>query len=222
MAPENRTGRLIRGVALAMTALATALIELAIAEPERPALVSLAWAAGLMAPVLAVAWRRTRGGSKGETSPIAVLVLVAVFALPFAIDAGRAAWFGRGRMLEILLLAATRNLGLGLAAFSDRVVFARLAALLSLFMVAVSSAMAEGAAAIAIVGLYAAAGCFWLMLTYWAALRLPDKAGGRVRFPVATLAVILILIGSVLGLAAVGPMRAATVLAGLMPTSGGT
>jgi hypothetical protein len=223
LAPETRTGRLVRGVTLTLTALATALIELAIAEPERPTLASLAWAVGLMVPVLAVVWRRSRNESgSGGTSPVAVLALVAVFALPFAIDAGRAAWFGRGRMLEILLLASMRNLGLGLAALSDRVIFARLAVLLSVFMVAVSSAMAEGAAAIAIVGLYAVAGCSWLMLTYWGALRLPDSPGGRARFPVATLALIVVLVGWVLGLASVGPTRAAAVLAGLMPTSGGT
>jgi transglutaminase-like putative cysteine protease len=229
LAPENRAGRLVGGVTLVMMALATASIELAIAEPGRSKLASMAWAAALMIPVLMVAWQRARAVRRGRETPreaggtsLAVVALLVVFVLPFAIDAGRVAWFGRGRMLEILLLASVRNLGLGLAALSDRVVFARLAALLSLFLVAVSSAMAEGAATIAVVGLYAAAGCLWLMMNYWGALRLEASTAGRARFPVATLGLILLLVGSVLAVAAVGPTRAATVLAGLMPTSGGT
>lgn len=229
MATENPTGRLVRGVTLVLTALATASIELAIAEPGQSTLASSAWAAALMIPVLAVGWHRARAirrksgaPRRAEATPVAVVALLAAFVLPFALDAVRVAWFGRGRMLEILLLASMRNLGLGLAALSDRVVFARLAALLSLFMVCVASAMAEGSAAIALVGLYAAVGCFWLMLNYWGDLRLPEGTAGRVRFPIATLGLILVLIGSVLAVAAVGPTRAANVLAGLMPTSGGT
>ena len=174
MAPENAPGRLVSGVTLVMTALATALIELAIAEPGQSTLTSAAWAAALMIPVLSVVWHRARAirrntaaPRRDEATPVAVVSLVAALVLPFVIDAGRVAWFGRGWMLEVLLLASMRNLGLGLAAFSDRVVFTRLAALLSLFMVCVASAMAEGFATFALVGLYAAVGCFWLMLNYW-------------------------------------------------------
>jgi len=222
--------RVIRSATLAMTALATASVELGIAEPDRSKIASLAGAAAMMVPVLALAWYlgrsvRWRPNSvrrNGEVSSFIVVALLALLVLPFAMEVGRLFWFGRGRMLEVLLLASVRNLGLGLAALSHRTTFIRLSALVSLFLVAVSSAMAEGAAMIAIIVLFAAAGCLWLMRSYWGALRFEGSSGRGSRFPVGTVAMILAVVGSVFAAAAVGPTRAATVLAGLMPTSGGT
>jgi protein-glutamine gamma-glutamyltransferase len=226
---QDRQHRVIRGATLAMTALATASVELGIAEPDRSTIASLAVAAAMMIPVLAlgwylgrsVRWRHNLIGRSGEVSPLIVVALLVLLALPFVLEAGRAFWFGSGRTLEVLLLASVRNLGLGLAALSRRTAFLRMSALVSLFLVAVSSAMAEGATMIVIVVLFAAAGSLWLMRSYWSALRFDESSGRGSRFPVGTVGLILGVVGSVFAAAAVGPTRAATVLAGLMPTSGG-
>ncbi|MGO9918617.1 MAG: transglutaminase domain-containing protein [Isosphaeraceae bacterium] len=239
MALEVPLGRLARLATLALAGLATAAVELAIAEPERSQLAALAGASVFLMPVLAVAWYRARwvvtethversamsAQNQGETGGVGafwVVLLLLVFIAPFLSDIVRIARFGRGQMLEILLLSTVRNLGLGLAALSDRAHFARLGALTSLFLVSVSSAMVEGALMIVVVSLYAAAGCVWLMLFYWERLRLPGSADSRPSLPIGSVGFLLVVLATVLFMAAIGPSRAATLLAGLMPTSGGT
>ncbi len=231
--------RRVQGATLALAALATASAELAIAEPGRPPGVSLAWAAAWFLIALMVHyWTRGfsaegeaaqrhhpgagRRGRRSSTRPLIIVAMLVVFALPFAIEAGRLAWSGRAESLEIVLLAALRNLGLGLAVLASRPAFARLAALVSLFLVLVSSSLAEGTTALGTLGLYAAVGGTWLVLTYWRGLRLPAAPEGRRRFPLATLLLAVGLVGGAVAVAAVGPTRAATALAGLMPSSGGT
>ena len=146
MALEVPLGRLARLATLALAGLATAAVELAIAEPERSQLAALAGASVFLMPVLAVAWYRARwvvtethversamsAQNQGETGGVGafwVVLLLLVFIAPFLSDIVRIARFGRGQMLEILLLLTVRNLGLGLAALSDRAHFARLARL---------------------------------------------------------------------------------------------
>ncbi len=75
---------------------------------------------------------------------------------------------------------------------------------------------------IVVVSLYAAAGCVWLMLFYWGRLRLHGSADSRPSLPIGSVGFLLVVLATVLFMAAIGPSRAATVLAGLMPTSGGT
>src|SRR5579883_770910 len=180
-----------------MAAFATASVEMAVAEPDRSKLVSLAWAVVIVLPALGLAWYFGRsaasrrgtdrsertghgtGGLKGEVSPRTIAALFLLFALPFLTEAARVAWTGRGAMLEVQLLWAVRNLGLALAALSSRMTFARLSALISLFLVTVTSAMSEGTATIVVVGLFAAAGCLWLMFSYWGALGLDESSGER-------------------------------------------
>ncbi len=169
--------------------------------------------------------KRQSAGVQPETGSVGtfwVVLLLLVFVAPFLSDVVRIARFGRGQMLEIVLLSTVRNLGLGLAALSDRTHFARLSALTSLFLVSVSSAMVEGALMIVVVSLYAAAGCLWLMLFYWGRLRLQGLPGCTASLPLGSVGFVLILVATVLAMAAIGPSRAATDLAGLMPTSGGT
>ncbi len=60
MAHEVPQGRLARLATLALAGLATAAVELAIAEPERSQLAALAGASVFLMPVLAVAWYRAR------------------------------------------------------------------------------------------------------------------------------------------------------------------
>ena len=211
---------------LAMVGMASLHVELATAEPERPPVVSAAWAAGLIA--LAVLGgglcRRVERGharSAGEPSVWVVIALLGAFALPFLAQPVRIALGGRARMPELLMLDASRNVMLCLGALSHHIKLSRLAALTSLFLVITASGMAEGAWVTPVMVLYATAGCLWLMCGYWIGARCPTMRAPR-RFPLATLAVLLFAIGVVAAAAAYGPERAATVLAGLLHTSGGT
>src|SRR5262249_47001687 len=144
---------------------------------------------------------------------------LALFLLPFGNEAVQRAWLGRGAMLEVLLLAALRNLGLGLGVLAYRPGCARLCALISVFLVLVAAALGEGGVLLALIGLHALAGTCWLMLAYWKGIVL--DAGSR-RLPWSAAVWVLVVI-AVLGAAAMaGPTRAASALAGLMPTSGGS
>jgi len=226
--------RRIGGTTLVLTSLATITAESAIAGPERPLGPSLAWTTVWVG--ITVTAHRGAGGfrsAREETGrslpgkntplrPLVVITLLAVFALPFASEAARLAWSGRAATMELVLIAALRNLGLGLAALARRPAFARLAALVSLFLVLVSASLAGGPAVLGLLGLYAGVGSLWLVLAYWQGLHLPHTPEGGPRVPRVALLFIGGLVGLVAAVAAVGPSRAATVLAGLVPSSGGT
>jgi hypothetical protein len=221
--------RRFQGATLALAALATASAELAIAEPGTPPGRSLAWAAAWFVVALVVhLWIGGFSAVEGEmqrrhsTRPLIIVAILILCASPFAIEAGRLAWSGRAETMEIVLLSSLRNLGLGLAVLASRPTFARLAALVSLFLVLVSSSLAEGTVVLGTLGVYAVVGGLWLVLAYWRGLRLPPTPDGRRRFPFATLLLAVVLVGLVVAVAAVGPTRVATALAGLMPSSGGT
>src|SRR5262245_6372661 len=113
---EYHDDRLVCGMTLVLAALATGIAELALAEIGQPAVVSLAVAAAIFALALAAHWwigRRVH--FQGAVRPIAIVGVVALFAAPFAIEALRLVGFGRVQPMELVLLAALRNLGLGLA-----------------------------------------------------------------------------------------------------------
>ena len=129
-------------------------------------------------------------------------------------------------MAEVNLMSALRNLGLGLAAMAHRPVYARLSALVSLFLVTVASSVGgeAGMAVLAPVGGFAVAGTLWLMLVYWKGLGPEIGRGAGVAAAAA--------LGR--GLGAGGRRRCSPrsrrsglrgrprALAGLVPTSGGT
>ena len=123
-------------------ALATVALEQAMLEPGRSRALALAWTAGLLIAPALVAFvahceqRRPRAARPHTATLVALLVL---FALPFA--ARRRGWSSPAAraMAEVTLLSALRNLGLGLAAMAHRPAYARLSALVSLFLVTVAS-----------------------------------------------------------------------------------
>ncbi len=225
---HNEAGSGIGWATLALVVPATVSAELAIAEPGRPPGLSLAWGAAWSLVAVAAHWRIARSSNAGgsargpSTRPIVVAALFATFASPFILGAIRLAWSGRAEPMEVVLVSALRNLGLGLAAMASRPAFARLAALVSLFLALVASSMADGPAVLATLGAYALVGGVWLVLAYWRGLRLPARPGDGRHYPIATLLPAMILVGLVMAVAAVGPARAATILAGWMPSSGGT
>ena len=77
-------------------------------------------------------------------------------------------------------------------------------------------------AVLAPVGGFAFAGTLWLMLVYWEGLGPAMTAGSESRLPISGAAWVLGIVGVLAAVAAIGPSRAATALAGLVPTSGGT
>jgi hypothetical protein len=160
----------VRGCTLVMAALATAALEQAVLAPGRSrGLALLSTAAILVAPTLATAWFLARPASQRFRGAFVTgSALLVLFALPFLFEAARLIVAGHSAMLEITLLAALRNLGLGLAASVHRPLYARLSALVSLFLVTVASPLGgeSGLAVLAPIGGFAVAGTLWLMLVY--------------------------------------------------------
>ncbi|MGE3818105.1 MAG: transglutaminase domain-containing protein [Isosphaeraceae bacterium] len=223
MVTESEDDWLVRATTWVLTALATGAAELALAEPGRPAAVSLAVAAGLCALALgAHAWIGRPARAQTATRGWVVAALLVLFLLPFLAEGIRLLRVGHAQMLELVLLAVLRNLGLGLAVLARSLSFRRLAALVSLFLILVASPVAEGPVVLGILGAYAFAGSLWLMLAYWRGLPRSITAGHPRRLPVLTPLVILAIVGGAVAFAAIGPTRAAAVLAGLLPSSGGT
>ena len=153
------------------------------------------------------------------------MVLLTLFVFPFVYELGRLILTGRPAMAEVTLMAALRNLGLGLAAMADQPVFAKLSALVSLFLMTVATSVGgeAGMAILAPLAGFAVIGTFWLMLHYWKHLEIPPASRlhwGRLFL--SSSAWILGVVALLAVLAAIGPSRAATAIVGLVPTSGGT
>lgn len=227
-APGTRSSQ---STILVMTSLAAIAVGLAIAEPERSMRASITGSLALLIPVVLIAWilgNRTRRASPvrlldSESLPAGIVAgLIVLFVMSYGVEVAREAFSGRRVMPEIILIAALRNLTLGMTSLSHRPALARLAVLLDLFLICISSAMAKGQVMIIIVALFAPAGCLWLLLSHRGSVRLIGPIEGRDHFPLATATFLMMAAGSVFVLAAVGPTRAATALIGLMPTSGGT
>lgn len=227
--------RNVRRVTLFMMVTSTVALELAVAEPDRAirhvVLTSLGM---LVAPTLVLglvfdrgSWSARRHGAVGHTpvlTPFVVVLLLGIFLLPEVDALVRFLWQRRPAMLEVLLLASLRNLGLGLAVLSRRPVCSRLCALISLFLILVAASLGEGRLLLALVGLHAVGGTSWLMLAYWKRLDSLDReeASAPRSVPWGTSVWILGVVVCVLAGVAIGPTRAATALVGLVPTSGGT
>ena len=236
MYAERRENSRVRCTTLTMAGLATIALEQAMLEPGRSRVLALALTAGLfIIPGLVAAWLLARNqisstgrapaSSRSLTSPAAGFALVSLFAVPFIWEAAHIVFAGRTAMVEVTLMAALRNLGLGLAAMAHWRVYARLSALVSLFLVTVASSVGGegGIAVLAPVGGFALAGTLLLILVYWEGLGLAVSAGsGTRRLPITAAAWVLGIVAAIAALAAIGPSRAATALAGLVPTSGGT
>jgi hypothetical protein len=224
--------RTLRHVTLVLTALATAVVELALADVDAPPFVPVAMTVGWLALALAVAWYvgrfvtapDSRGcGTGHKPAPVAAAILVALLVLPLLVEAVRGGLRGQANPLELVLLGCGRNLGLGLAALAAWPLCLRLAALVSLFMVLVGSSLASGPVVVALLGAYVAAGCCWLMLLYWSGLRWHGAAEGTAHLPLAAPLLIVAVTGSIVGTAWFGPTRRLLgTLAELLPSSGGT
>jgi hypothetical protein len=230
MAPE--LSRLVRQFTFALLLLAAAAAEVA-AEDARsvPASVGTAVVWVGLAALLA---RLVPVPTEGRRSPprLVFLILLALTAAPFFVEPLRREWAGEGYPLELQMVFALRNLGLGLAACAGWLLCLRLACVVSLFLMLFAVATNDHPAVLTLLGLYSAAGSVWLMLVYWTGLRrffvASDTAvalevqPGHEQLPWLAVFVAVGLVGCVLGAIAVGPRRAARVLGEWLPTSGGT
>lgn len=228
MAPELSHVRRMTFVLLALAAAAT---ELA-ADDHRPVLAALGLAS-LWVGLAALLGHCVPHPQQGQAKPpLVALLLLLLAAVPFALEPLSRHWFGQGYHLELQMVFALRNVGLGLAAFGSWLLCLRLACIVSLFLILFSVTMTDHPAVVFLLGLYSAADSIWLMLTYWTGLRRffvrseqsvaveaqPDKE----RLPWLAAFVFVALIASVLSLLAIGPQRAARVLGEWIATSGGT
>ena len=227
---EPRTGRSVQVLTLILAVVATLAVELAIATPGSPSdHVLLAATGWLIVPMLgASVWLARRPGRVASARSIRNQVLelaslLGLLTLPLVGQPIVTAWTGQGFPLEAILMAALRNLGLGLAALAHRALYARLAALVSLFLMLVASALDEGPIILGALGVYAVVGVVWLMLAHWERLA-PTLVSDRPRRrPIVAMGVwaggfAAVVVGAV----AVGPTRTATVLAEWVGSSGGT
>jgi hypothetical protein len=230
MAPE--LARLVRQCTFALLALAAAATEIA-AIDTRPVLTSVGTAVVWVGLAALLGWLAPLPPDGRRSPPRFVFLILVVLAVaPYLVEPLRRQWTGEGYPLELQMVFALRNLGLGLAAFAAWLLCLRLACVVSLFLMLFAVAMTDHPAVMILLGLYSATGSVWLMLVYWTGLRRFFVASDttvslevqprRERLPWLAVFVVVGLVGCVLGLIAVGPQRAARVLGEWLPTSGGT
>ncbi len=150
---------------------------------------------------------------------VAMAAMAALFLLPMVIEAARHLVTGQSAPWEIFLLAGLRNLGLGLAALVGWRAGGMLATIVSLFLTIVATALGDSALSLGIAVVYSLAGTLWLMMAYWSRIRIAPASGRGM--PIMAPAVVVLLIGSAAVVAALGPSRSVTLLAGFFPSSGG-
>jgi transglutaminase-like putative cysteine protease len=229
MAPE--ASRFVHQVTFVLLLLACAATEIA-AVDGRSIPVSLVLATVWIA--FAVGLGRLVPAPKDERGMPPRWVLLALLCLagvPFFLEPVRRRLAGMGYPLELQMVFALRNLGLGLAACASWRLCLRLACIVSLFLMLFAIAMTDHPAVLTLLGLYTAAGSVWLMAVYWTGLQrffvqesplaVEIQSEGR-RLPWLTVFVAVALVGCVLGLVAFAPQHSARVLGQWLPTSGGT
>jgi protein-glutamine gamma-glutamyltransferase len=230
MVPEM--SRVLRRATFALLMLASAATEVAAAD-GRPVWHSLGLAAVWVALAAALGRLVRAPKDPGRLPPRFVLfLLLGLVVAPFAFEPLRRDWTGEGYPLELQMVFALRNVGLGLAACSGWVLCLRLASVVSLFLILFAVAMTDHVAVLVMLGVYSATGSVWLMLTYWTGLRrffvasptavAVEVQPGRERPPWLAVLGTVALVVTALGLIALGPHRAAQALGEWLPTSGGT
>jgi hypothetical protein len=226
----NEAGRLLGLISLGLMALASIAVEVAIND-ARPfgqnAAAALTWVAVALA---AGRWLRPAAGRAVRPPWGVTALLVAVGAAAFIVEPFRREWTGQGTPLELRLVVALRNFGLGLAACGGWRVCRQAAVVVSLFLMLFAAAMCEGPVIVALLGVYAFAGGAWLMMAHWAESRpafvaptlVARTARVSARFPWGWAAAGGATLAAAVALAAFGPRGRPWQLGEWAPTSGGT
>ena len=219
---ETGGGRASYRLAWLLALLATLTLEVAAADGDRPA-----WTIALtvaieatIAGVLSLLARRfdSEAEAAGRSRLIWILCLATV---PFIAEI-----LFRGAMntmlpLELLLLAYFRNGVLALAVFAHRDDCQRMCCSLSTFLTIFASALSTQLWLHGLVVVFAIAGIWWLMGTYWESLRgrlaaTSERELSRRWLIALPLMVLLILVGLPVAATQTHALR------GFMPSSGGT
>jgi len=229
---EIETNRMVRLAAFTLIALAVLATEISTGDPHA-VMKSLAWGSLWIGLVALAGWLSPRPKDYGKTLPTWMFaVLITLGVVPFLAEPARRYWFDIGYPLEIQMVFGLRNVGLGLAAFAGQRLCLRLTCVVSLFLMLFAITVTDRLALLAILGVYGTVGSVWLMVAYWTGLRgtfvtadtavVTEIQVEKERFPWFAASLTIMLVTSVIGLAAAGPQRTAGILFELLPTSGGT
>ena len=205
-----------------LVAVASMMIELALAQPEQTVPVSLAVG---FAPVVLVALiqRLLDVGVKSPARRQAAHCLIAALLVAvFAFDPVRSAWFGTGRPLELWMLIALRDATLLLAAFSSIPICLRAAGALSAAGVLFAGCLVESPVVLALMAIFSVLGGIWLVLLHWNSIQQQAIAGSTRRFPLFAVALACGLVVCGAMVTAIGPQQTWAILGELVPSSGGT
>lgn len=217
-----RPGRASYRLACLLALLATLTLEVAAADGERPAwtiVLTVAIEAGITAVLGLLAWRFDPATDvAGKSRMIWILSLATA---PFIAEILFRSAMNTMLPLELLLLAYFRNGVLALTAFSYRDDCQKMCCSLSTFLIIFASAVSSQLWLHGLVVIYAIAGIWWLMGTYWESLQgrlAPTSIREMSRRWLFALPLIVMLM--LVGLPVAATQTHA--LRGFMPSSGGT
>ncbi|MFO1021242.1 MAG: transglutaminase-like domain-containing protein [Planctomycetales bacterium] len=205
-----------------LTAIAMCGEEIAVYDGES----SRWWVVGRIAGFLLMMFLGARGFPallSPENAPrYGVWGILGFAAFPWILEfVGRKFW-QVGVPLEIQLLAALRNISVGLGCFSFRGEFARLSVVISMFLIIFSATYRGDPLVMVLVFVYSFVGIWWLMGNYWETVQ-KHLVGKSVSSPPVHMLVSipLLLIACLLCVPVVSP-SVARLLSGWVPSSGGT
>ena len=204
-------------LALLPPAISTLAVELACECNERWWLAAMK-AVGYVAATIGGGWVLRRVSPAGRFAAVALLVLA---GLPIAANV-LAGWRDVATLpLELVLLAALRNIGLGLAAVRSLPGCARLAGLVSLFTILAAILLSDHPLLPVLLGVYVAAGATWLMAMHWSSAAPPAGSPPR-RFPFAGMVAVLMAAAAVAGAQSLGSGWTVHTLGEWLLSSGGS
>lgn len=209
------------GLSWLMTLLAVGALEVSAGESERTLLATVVVVAAMAScvAVLHVLFRSQRWDQATAGSRIMTVLLLA--GVPWGVEVVVRLALNSMLPLELLLLAGFRNAVLALAVFAHEPHCQRLGGVLSTFLVIFASALAAAFWIQGLLLLFAIAGIWWLMGSYWESIRGRLAATSESALPRRwTLLFPLALIIALTALPVAGTQVRA--LRGFMPSSGGT
>jgi len=211
------------GLTALLALLASGLLEAVLADGEVVVsrfLIVLTVQSALVAAVIVVLRQIHAARS---TAPVwLVPAILAASALPALIAVTGSLWSASPDSLEVVMLLCLRNFVLALAGASVWPQYRCAAAGLSVFLAIFSLSMSSDQRVLFGLAMYALAGIWWLMTSYWETLSGRLQASSSSGMPRRWLLVIPCAVLGVVLLTGLNHGDATTALRGFMPTSGGT
>lgn len=205
---------------LGLVTLAVLGVELTLATPQQ---------ARWVAPLKAAAWiggalvvRRRAASWLATSSYRHAMIIWSLALLPFAWNRVSGVFGAWPLPWELAILAALRNVVVGLVAVPGRAESRRLATLVSLAQMFAVAMLTDNTNVSIVVAAYAASGGMWLALAHWSSLQWSSGHAKAERPPLAALCCLIVLIGGAATLGAFGPQRVVYTLGEWFPSSGGS